>query len=390
MDPSNSTSSASSGSGATQPPSQPASQPAPAASTLRTAPNRSLPLRASTVIGAEDANPARRVSRKLQKKRRDGLHSPTMELPDRFKDFGDEAEREEDVHPGAYGGGFMNMNQSIFGLIAAAGSRVDFTDRFEGQSSDEEGDGEGGHHRRDGHAPSPLGGRTSQTTILPPPEASASKGAPKSHRRKISDSRLLKSVPALGRIASRTKAKLSKGKTLPDGQQQHHHVAGDESPISPIPESDALESSGFLEPAGAKLAPVMSRMLEARAEMAARPSFDLERLDTAGAAGDGSPTELAKKLMEIFEFDKPEEVIEGKECAYLGLNLADQSQEYPCWLLQNVLLQGYMYVTSRHIAFYAYLPKKAVSLSSSLSSAPTREMYVAECAGPKAHADPVA
>jgi sterol 3beta-glucosyltransferase len=35
--------------------------------------------------------------------------------------------------------------------------------------------------------------------------------------------------------------------------------------------------------------------------------------------------------------------------------------EYPCWLLQQVLLQGYMYLTARHIAFYAYLPKKAVS-----------------------------
>ncbi len=76
---------------------------------------------------------------------------------------------------------------------------------------------------------------------------------------------------------------------------------------------------------------------------------------------DGGPTELAKKLMEIFEFDKPEEVIEGKKCAYLGHNLADQDEEYPCWLLQHVLLQGYMYITSRHIAFYAYLPKKAVS-----------------------------
>ncbi len=309
-----------------------------------------------------------------------------MELPDRFKDFGDEAEREEDVHPGAYGGGFMNMNQSIFGLIAAAGSRVDFTDRFEGQSSDEEGDGEGGHHRRDGKVPSPLGGRTSQTTILPRPDASASTSGSKSHRRKISESRLLKSVPALGRIASRTKAKLSKGKTPRDGQQQQQHAAGDESPIPSIPESDALESSGFLEPAGAKLAPVMSRMLEARAEMAARPSFDLERLDAA-AAGDGSPTELAKKLMEIFEFDKPEEVIEGKECAYLGLNLADQSQEYPCWLLQNVLLQGYMYVTSRHIAFYAYLPKKAVSLSSTLPPPPGRDIC-GRVRSPEAHADP--
>lgn len=30
-------------------------------------------------------------------------------------------------------------------------------------------------------------------------------------------------------------------------------------------------------------------------------------------------------------------------------------------MLQGVLLQGYIYITSRHICFYAYLPKKAVS-----------------------------
>ena len=34
--------------------------------------------------------------------------------------------------------------------------------------------------------------------------------------------------------------------------------------------------------------------------------------------------------------------------------------EYPCWLLQSVLLQGYMYITAHHICFYAYLPKKSV------------------------------
>lgn len=99
----------------------------------------------------------------------------------------------------------------------------------------------------------------------------------------------------------------------------------------------------------------MTRMLEARAEMAARPSFDLERMSgdrsriTADDTGESGPTELAKRLAEIFQFDRPEEVI----------------QEYPCWLLQHVLLTGYMYITARHIAFYAYLPRKAVSFSSS-------------------------
>jgi hypothetical protein len=40
---------------------------------------------------------------------------------------------------------------------------------------------------------------------------------------------------------------------------------------------------------------------------------------------------------------------------------ADLGIEYPCWLLQSVLLQGFLYVTAKHICFYAYLPKKAVS-----------------------------
>lgn len=35
--------------------------------------------------------------------------------------------------------------------------------------------------------------------------------------------------------------------------------------------------------------------------------------------------------------------------------------EYPCWLMQSVLLQGYLYITHRHICFYAYLPKRSVS-----------------------------
>lgn len=41
--------------------------------------------------------------------------------------------------------------------------------------------------------------------------------------------------------------------------------------------------------------------------------------------------------------------------------LTNDILEYPCWLLQSVLLQGYMYITLNHICFYAYLPKKSVS-----------------------------
>jgi sterol 3beta-glucosyltransferase len=58
-----------------------------------------------------------------------------------------------------------------------------------------------------------------------------------------------------------------------------------------------------------------------------------------------TPMPLAKRLQQIFEFDEEEEVI----------------SEYACWLLQSILLQGYMYITQKHICFYAYIPKKHVS-----------------------------
>ncbi len=346
MAPSHSTSTSSSGNEAAQPPSeppsQPASQPAPTSHPYP-ASSRPLPIRSSTFTSSDDLA-GRRVSRKLQKKRPDGLHRPTMELPDRLKDRGDEAEREEDVRLHAYGGGFMTMNQSVFGLIAAAGSTVDFGNRFEGQSSDDEDDDEGSHRRRDGDGTS--SGKTSQTTVLPRPPVSGTKGESKQHRRKISESRLLRSVPGLSRLTSRNKSKSSKGKARTDDRLSHE----DDSPISPIPESPSYEPA---------VAPVMSRMLEAR--IAARPSMDVDRTDAESS--EGGMSLLTQRLMAIFEFDKPEDVIEGMaiKCGMLDPALADKYEEYPCWLLQHVLLQGYMYITTRHVAFYAYLPKKSVS-----------------------------
>jgi sterol 3beta-glucosyltransferase len=64
----------------------------------------------------------------------------------------------------------------------------------------------------------------------------------------------------------------------------------------------------------------MSRMLEAKAEMASRPSFDIERFSgehsRPGVGGDSSL--LAQRLMEIFEFDEPEKVIEGNYCSQIA------------------------------------------------------------------------
>ncbi|KAI0121737.1 glycosyltransferase family 28 domain-containing protein [Xylariales sp. AK1849] len=289
---------------------------------------------------SEDAT-RRRVSKKLQKKRKEG-HQPTMELPDRLKDTSEEGE--EDVVPQQGGPQmFMNMNQSIFGLIAAAGSNVDFNDRFEGQSSDEDDDDRLGQAKGKGKEADDV----ARTQVF-----KKSSSDTKNHKRRISG-QLLRSLPQLPRLATRSKSKPSKLRSPPLGAT----VPDEDGPGSPSVDSSNPQSPNIevtrADRDGGRLAPVMSRMLEARAEMAARPSFDLERLSgdqrRGGGVADNEDSALARQLKEIFEFDHPEKVLE----------------EYPCWLLQSVLLQGYMYITAKHICFYAYLPKKAHEVAKS-------------------------
>lgn len=97
-------------------------------------------------------------------------------------------------------------------------------------------------------------------------------------------------------------------------------------------------------------APMMSRILMGEAEMAM--SQHLEPVSEQEAREGASnlkvePVGLAQRLMDIFGFDEPE--------ATIG--------EYPCCLLQSVLVQGHMYLTQKHICFYAYLPKKAAKVA---------------------------
>ncbi len=298
----------------------------------------------AAAISPLEEDTRRRVSNKLKKKRRTGHQSPTMELPERLKESTDGAEDEEDVRVPPQGAGmFMNMNQSIFGLIAAAGSRVDFNDRFEGQSSDEEDDGDSGEvSDADKDKTTQKGVASTQLLKKSGSGSGGDSFKSKKQRRKLSEGRLLRSLPSLATKFSSRGKKQSKSKAPQIREEEEP-----ESPALQVDESPSIE----ITRAEGRLPPVMSRMLEAKAQMAARPSFDLDRASGERSAGldlaDAGPTALAKKLVEIFHFDQPEEVIE----------------EYPCWLLQSVLLQGYMYITARHICFYAYLPKKAVCSS---------------------------
>ncbi|KAG9015195.1 Sterol 3-beta-glucosyltransferase [Tulasnella sp. JGI-2019a] len=67
---------------------------------------------------------------------------------------------------------------------------------------------------------------------------------------------------------------------------------------------------------------------------------------------------LAHKLQDVFNLRQEEEVI----------------AEMPCWLLRSVLLQGYMYVTAKHLCFFAHMPAREdqVLKSGSLSKKASR------------------
>ncbi|GAP91535.1 putative autophagy-related protein 26 [Rosellinia necatrix] len=297
----------------------------------------------------EDAT-RRRLSRKTLKKQTGGRR-PTLDFPDRFKELRDDAD--EDVLPPSQGPSmFMNPNQSIFGIIAAARSTVDFNDRFDGQSSDEDDNDD---DENDGDVTGKAKGRrkkyehVAKTTILKKSSSGKEEGSiDKKHRRRISE-QLLQSLPHLPRLATHSLSQRSK--LTPPRSFDTKLSVDNKMPASPVaePQSPLLEAD--TADREERPAPIMSRMLEARAEMSSRPSFDLDGLsrDQQNQKGETGPSALAQKLKEIFEFDQPEDVIE----------------EYPCWLLQSVLLQGYLYITAKHICFYAYLPKKVHEVAKS-------------------------
>ncbi|KAJ9306398.1 CAZyme family GT1 [Paecilomyces variotii] len=286
-----------------------------------------------------------RMGRRLNFRSRSIHRIPFHQVPDRFKD-GDDAQDDYTAPPKGIGGREY-MHQSIFSMIAAAGSKTDFHGRFD-DPSDSDGEGEGiieedssrgassqastrGNKGREAKSPTKR-----ETENTPANKDSAKKDLPeergRGHRRKLSDHRLLRSVPKL-------QSKHTKGK---ESVSRNGLGAGEELlPTSPQRRPRSLTP---------RAAPVLSRMIEAEARFGDPPS---SRKETQKAPEEKSPTRqraesapstlLSTRLMEIFGFEKPEKVI----------------GEYACWLLQSVMLQGYMYITEGHVCFYAYLPKKS-------------------------------
>ena len=267
----------------------------------------------------------KRVGRKLTKRNRHPNRMPSAHIPERLR-HGDDDQDDATAPAAGTRGSPQYMNQSIFSMIAAAGSRTDFHSRFD-ESSDSEDEDHQNRGRSHGKSATEIGVGGPQPDRRTNTNLEKTATEDKKHKRKLSEHKLLQSLPKLSLKAHRGKGILS-SRSRSRASKQMSRDSEDMTPQD---------------------APMLSRMLTAQAELDANalstdtlpPSEEAER---KRRRADSSPaTLLATRLMEIFEFEKPEKVI----------------SEYPCWLLQSVLLQGYMYITQHHICFYAYLPKKS-------------------------------
>jgi sterol 3beta-glucosyltransferase len=275
-----------------------------------------------------------RSSRRLAKKRRESgkeARGLSLDIPERFKD-GDDAE--DDV-TAPKKNNTISMNQSIFSMIARAGqqSQTDLVAMKEADSGDSEGEGKRRQpfHGLDGAA------RLSRLSSAndfqrPTGEFQEGKVGQGKHRRVLSDHKLLRSLP---RLKSRKDARS-------EGQSMDQMSSSQLLPPRPsAPESPSVIPSEQSSKTKAKATDGEDIYVE-KSRSSRRGS---RHGSLAGTVKSLAPVTLAQRIQQIFEFDEVEEVI----------------SEYPCWLLQSILLQGYMYITQKHVCFYAYIPKKHVS-----------------------------
>jgi sterol 3beta-glucosyltransferase len=247
----------------------------------------------------------------------------SMELPQHLKDGDD---NEEDVLKPKAGSQVGFVNQSILGIISKASTSADFQSRFDESSSDSEDKDEDDEAQKSESVPTP--------SEVPPDERSQSQES--KHVRTSSKSALLRSVGKLRLKSIRERKSVTSAEDLMSSSQILTPRPSDE------PTQDPLNPD----------APILSRKLRAEADI---QSSDDEAIPATtqhpavALSPKKKPVPLAKRLMEIFDFEEPEQVI----------------AEWKCYLLQSVLLMGYMYVTQRHVCFYAYLPKRAAKVAKS-------------------------
>ncbi|KAF7455509.1 Sterol 3-beta-glucosyltransferase [Pyrenophora tritici-repentis] len=272
---------------------------------------------------------SRRTSRKMKESRRES-RGMSLDMPERFKD-GDDAQ--EDV-AAPKRSNTVSMNQSLFSMIARAGqqSQVDLATMQEADSgeSDDEGKPKTAFRGLEGAARL---SRLSSANNFQPPAEDTNEGTvdKRKHRRTLSENKLLRSLPKL---------KLSNRKEARDGQRSDQMSSSQFLP--PKPPSTELPTPPSDQSPKTDIKEKPTTGEEIRSEKSKSSGRKSRHGSSAGLAKSKTTVTLAQRVQQIFEFEEVEEVI----------------SEYACWLLQSILLQGYMYITQKHICFYAYIPKK--------------------------------
>jgi hypothetical protein len=224
----------------------------------------------------------------------------SLELPERFR-FDDDADLDQDQDQEGDRAQIIDMalmHQSVFGIIAATQSKAN-TMRSMLQEADSDSDDT---------TPPARSNRSMIHSTLP-----LRQGPPPRNNRlqRLSDNNLVQSLPGL--------PPASKTTTFSTTTPTRFSKPIDPPEPSPHAGTDLGSSQATIrKPSSRKQSPV--------------PDMSSSTTQVA----------LPDALKDIFNFDEAEKVV----------------AKYPCWYLQSVLLQGYIYITQRHICFYAYLQKK--------------------------------
>lgn len=171
-------------------------------------------------------------------------------------------------------------------------------------------------------------------------------------RKRLSRS-MSSSIDAIYSPISRLKGK---GKILPSLQEMAMEAEEDDADGSAIATHQPTQSRSLAQ----KLDDSTTAQTPLSTREPSRPPLD-RGLSTLSHRQVRRAT-LAEKLKEVFALPEVEEVLD----------------EYPCWLFRSVMLQGYLYLTTGHLCFYAYLHRQeGMALrSGSLLKKPSRSpMY---------------
>ena len=237
-------------------------------------------------MAPEDDTEKRRRRRLVKKKK--PQRQTSVHFPERLR-YGED--KNDDV-TAANGKTVQYMNQSVFSMIAAAGSKTNFHARFEDESSDSEEDGEaavdaGGDGQKALKTP-PLDYARHQQEQTKDPKRVAEKD------REDADHMHTASSPKLSTETGEERSDFVQSSYLPYAQQ-----------------SLSLGSPKQMTP---RDAPVMSQRLAAQAQLGLSTELLREHEDSGSLKAPSSPKSrdsLAKRLMEIFDFERPEEVVSG-------------------------------------------------------------------------------